>query len=819
MNESIQKWLERNRPPRVKITYDVETGGAIEKRELPFVVGVFADLSGDANGELPDYAGRTMQAIDRDSFNDVMAQAKPTIQLGQIARTLPGDPAAGTLAGSLTFTSMSDFDPVAIVQKVDPLAQLYRQRANIRMLQTRVETSATLARVLAPAMSNDSRGDALRAALQALAPPAKREDALPAALEALSGFSIDFARASTEKDKAAATTKFGFTEQVMPTAEAGKSEPDDAATAGLGRAFIGLFTAKASDENQRNARGALAKATKEDGQLLAQFDAGDPDTRLAALLQVGLAQAENASAVTNSDPVTGMEERHLADSRWFSNNLLMAVTSKPAPGSFASVQLVLDILEASGAQTDHERQSFVAPLGDFATEVLQPRFTKGALPRKTVAVVLAVDERVAEIDELLSGQLRAIMHWPGFQAVEATWRALFHLVSRAETGRMLKIHVFNATKQELLDDMQQAVDKDQSYLFKMIYEAGYGTLGGEPYSLLVGGYEIARASDDIEFLARFAEVAASAHAPFITAADPSLFVLDSFADLARPRDLEKIFESVELAGFQAFRQSEDSRYVTLVLPRVLLRLPYGAKSLPVHGLSFEESVDAGNPKEFLWGNAAFLLAERITNAFSIYSWTAAIRGVEGGGLVEDLPLYTYPIYGANSDAQQLFCPTELSITDRREKELSDLGFVALCHCLGKGTAAFFGGQTANKPKSYISDDANANARLSATLPYILAASRFAHYIKVIMRDKIGSFLTRSNVEVFLNSWISQYVLLDENAPQDAKASYPLSQANVVVTEVPGEPGSYKAVVFLRPHFQLEELTASIRLVASLPAAK
>ncbi len=482
------------------------------------------------------------------------------------------------------------------------------------------------------------------------------------------------------------------------------------------------------------------------------------------------------------------------------------------------MQQVLHLLDAAGAKSDDERQGFVAPLGYFATDILAGLDGPGAAARKPITPILAIDQRVADVDQQLSEQLREIMHAPNFQAIEATWRGMFYLVSRAETGKMLKLRVLNATQQELLDDMDRAVDKDQSHLFKMIYEAGYGTLGGEPYSLLVGGFEAGRTAQDLDFLSKIAEVAAAAHAPFITAASSSIFGLDSYADLARPRDLEKIFEGVELAGFQAFRQTEDSRYVTLVLPHVLLRLPYGAKSWPVQGMAFEESVDPGNQREFLWGSAAWLLAERIVHAYSLYSWTAAIRGVEGGGLIDGLPLYTYPIYPTNSDAQQLFCPTEVSITDRREKELSDLGFIALCHCMGTGSAAFFGGQTANQPKAYITDDANANARLSALLPYMLSASRFAHYIKVIMRDKLGSFLTRSNVEVFLNSWISQYVLLDENAAQEAKASYPLSQANVVVTDVPGEPGSYNAVVFLRPHFQLEELNTSIRLVANIPAA-
>ncbi|MDP1961660.1 MAG: type VI secretion system contractile sheath large subunit, partial [Reyranella sp.] len=305
----------------------------------------------------------------------------------------------------------------------------------------------------------------------------------------------------------------------------------------------------------------------------------------------------------------------------------------PVPATpLGNALLVLSVLAATGPKTEDDRQRVVAPLGYFVTDILAQLDAPGAAARKPVMATLAIDQRVADIDKLLSVQLRAIMHAPNFQALEATWRGMFYLVSRAETGKMLKLFVFNATRQELLDDLDRAVDKDQSHLFKMIYEAGYGTLGGQPYSLLVGGYEVGRSAQDIEFLGKIAEIAAASHAPFITAASSSIFGLDRFGNLARPRDLEKIFEGVELVGFQSFRESEDSRYVTLVLPHVLLRLPYGAKSWPVEGLSFEESVKPEDPREFLWGNAAYLLAERITNAFSLYAWTAAIRGVEGGGL-------------------------------------------------------------------------------------------------------------------------------------------------------------------------------------------
>jgi type VI secretion system protein ImpC len=479
---------------------------------------------------------------------------------------------------------------------------------------------------------------------------------------------------------------------------------------------------------------------------------------------------------------------------------------------------VLDMMDMASLKDDQERQKFLGPLGYFVTDVLAGLDAPGAKGAPATAMA-AVDLRVSEIDQSLSAQLSAIMHAPNFQGVEATWRGLNYLVMNTETSTTLKLRVFNATMQELLDDMEKAVEQDQSKLFKMIYEDEYGTYGGMPYSLLVGGYEIGRGAQDLAFLNKMAQVAASAHAPFITTAASGLFGLDSFADLAKPRDLAKIFESVDLAGWQEFRQSEDSRYVTLAMPHVLLRLPYGSGvgAWPAEGISFEESViDADQQPDascFLWGNAAYMLAQRITHAFALYSWTAAIRGVEGGGLVDGLPMFTYK---SDSGATALFCPTEVDITDRREKELSDLGFVSLCHCKGFGKAAFFGGQTTNLPKKYNTDSANANAKTSALLPYMLAASRFAHYIKVIMRAKIGSFLTRGNVETYLNTWIAQYVLLDENASQDAKASYPLSQASVVVTEVSGDIGNYKAVVFLRPHFQLEELTTSIRLVATLP---
>jgi len=659
MMGSIQEKLLRVRPPRVKITYDVETGGAIEKLELPFIVGIFADLAGEPEGELPPVKDRKLVDIDRDNFDKVMAKIGPRVTLSSVPDVLSDsddDDKQPHLSGALVFSSLEDFGPRRIVDKIPRLQALYQGRTHIRGVQAKAEASDALGELLDQAVTPGDKGDALRNDLK---------------------------------------TAFG----------------------------------------------------------------GKP-----------------------------AEEWVKADSNDTLDSLL-------SPGN-----MVLD---------DSQRDMAMTMLGQFYQDIVAdlPDDNRHGANK-------LIDLRVKEIDEMISAQLNEVMHLPAFQRLEATWRGMFYLVSRAETGRMLKLRVINVSKQDLLKDLQKAVEFDQSAVFKMIYEAEYGSYGGMPYSLLVGDYEFGRGTADMALLAKMSEIAASAHAPFISAAYAKLFDLQSFEHLAKPRDLGKIFESLELIEWQSFRQSEDSRYVTLTLPRVLLRLPYGEDTVAVEGLDFEEDVSGYDAGKFLWGNSAYVLAERITNAFSLYSWTAAIRGVNGGGLVEGLPSYTFK---TNEGDVGMVCPTQVQITDRREKELNDLGFMAICHCKGTNKAAFFGGQTTNLPRKYISDDANSNAALSARLPYILAASRFAHYIKVLMRERVGSFMTAANVESFLNSWIAQYVLLDDDASQDVKAAYPLREAKVVVTEVPGSPGAYNATVFLKPHFQLEELSTSIRLVAKLPS--
>jgi type VI secretion system protein ImpC len=424
-----------------------------------------------------------------------------------------------------------------------------------------------------------------------------------------------------------------------------------------------------------------------------------------------------------------------------------------------------------------------------------------------------INSRVAQIDHLISLQLNEIMHHPAFQKLEASWRGIKYMMDQSETSAMLKIRVLNVSKKELLRDLQRAPEFDQSVMFKKVYEDEFGIFGGEPFGALVGDYEFSKHPEDIELLEKVSQVAAGAHAPFLTAASPELLNLDSFSQLGEPRDIGKIFDSTEFAKWKSFRASEDSRYVGLTMPRVLMRLPYGKDTKPVDDFNYEEGVDGTDHEKYLWGNAAYALGARLTQAFAQYGWCASIRGVEGGGLVEGLPTHNFR---TDEGDVALKCPTEVAITDRREKELADQGLIPLVHCKGTDYAAFFSVQSANKPKKFDKAAANANARLSAQLPYILAVSRFAHYMKSIMRDKIGGFMSRGQCQTFLTQWIMQYVTDDDQASASVKAKFPLREARIEVSEIPGKPGAYRAIAFLRPHFQLDELTVSLRLVAELP---
>jgi len=446
---------------------------------------------------------------------------------------------------------------------------------------------------------------------------------------------------------------------------------------------------------------------------------------------------------------------------------------------------------------------------NFVSEVLAGTVT---LNPDTEAMINA---RIAQIDALISAQVNEVMHHPDFQKLEGSWRGLKYLLANSETGEQLKIKVMNVSKKDLLKDLQKAPEFDQSALFKKVYEEEFGVFGGTPFGSLLGDYEFGKSGQDIELLEKISQVAAAAHAPFISAASADMMNLESFTQLDAPRDMAKVFDTTEYAKWKSFRASDDARYVALTLPRILMREPYGAATVPVEAFNFEERVDGTDHSKYLWGNAAWALGSRITQAFASYGWTATIRGVESGGLVEGLPVHNFK---TDSGDVAMKCPTETPISDRREKELADLGFVPLVHRKGSDNAAFFSVQSAQKPKIYDSDAATANARISAQLPYIFAVSRFAHYLKAIMRDKIGGFASRDEIQRFLNDWINNYVVVNDDVGFEMKAKNPLKEARIEVVEIPGKPGAYRAVAFLRPHFQLDELSMSMRLVADLPAA-
>jgi type VI secretion system protein ImpC len=486
-----------------------------------------------------------------------------------------------------------------------------------------------------------------------------------------------------------------------------------------------------------------------------------------------------------------------------------AAGAAPAAAETTEISLLDQIVEQGRMGKDTESRARGKNLvKEFVAQFLEGNMT---LSRDSEAMINA---RIAQIDHLISLQLNEVMHHPTFQKLESSWRGLKYLISRSETSEMLKIKVFNCSKKELLRDLQRAADFDQSAMFKKVYEEEFGIFGGHPFGALVGDYEFGKGPEDMELVEKISQVAAAAHAPFIAAAGSDMFNLESFTELSAPRDLGKVFDTTEYAKWKGFRASEDSRYMALTVPHILMRDPYGKKTRPVDEFDYEEAVDGTEHNKYLWGNAAWAMAARLTDSFARYGWCGTIRGVEGGGKVEGLTVHNFT---TDDGDLAMKCPTEVPITDRREKELADLGFMPLVHCKNTDYAAFFSVQTAQRAKTYDTDAANANARLSTNLSYILATSRFAHYLKSMMRDKIGSYMTRAECEQFLNRWISQYVISSTGASASMKAKHPLAEARVDVMEVAGKPGAYRAVAFMKPHFQLDELTISMRLVADLPA--
>ncbi|MDR6887736.1 MULTISPECIES: type VI secretion system contractile sheath large subunit [Variovorax] len=434
-------------------------------------------------------------------------------------------------------------------------------------------------------------------------------------------------------------------------------------------------------------------------------------------------------------------------------------------------------------------------------------------------VTKSIQAMIAAIDKKLTDQVNAILHNEDFQKLESAWRGLHYMVNNTESDEHLKIRVMDISKKDLSKTLKKfkGAAWDQSPMFKKIYEQEYGQFGGEPFGALVGDYHFDQSPPDVELLGEMAKIAASAHAPFITGASSNLMQMESWQELANPRDLTKIFQTPEYAAWRSLRESDDAKYLGLCMPRFLARTPYGANTNPVEEFDFEEDVAGADHSKYSWANAAYAMATNINRSYKLYGWGSRIRGIESGGAVENLPLHTFPSDDGGVDQK---CPTEIAISDRREAELSKAGLLSLIHRKNSDFAAFIGAQSLHKPAEYDDPDATANANLAARLPYLFACNRFAHYLKCIVRDKIGSFKEREEMQRWLNKWIMNYVDGDPvNSSETTKAQKPLAAAEVVVEEVEGNPGYYTSKFFLRPHYQLEGLTVSLRLVSKLPSAK
>ena len=430
--------------------------------------------------------------------------------------------------------------------------------------------------------------------------------------------------------------------------------------------------------------------------------------------------------------------------------------------------------------------------------------------------ISSINALIKAIDKTLTEQVNLIIHHEDFQQLESAWRGLHHLVNNTETDETLKIKVFNISKKELAKNLKKfrGTAWDQSPVFKKLYEEEYGQFGGEPFGVLVGDYYFDHMPQDVQLLGDIAQVAAASHAPFLAAAAPTVMQMDSWDELSNPRDLTKIFQTPEYAAWRSLRESEDSRYLGLCMPRFLARLPYGAATEPVEEFAFEEDTSGGHSANYTWCNAAYAMATNITRAFKLYGWCSRIRGIESGGAVEGLPAHTFP---DEDGGVAMKCPTEIAISDRREAELAKNGFMPLIFKKNSDFAAFIGAQSLQKPQEYQDPAATANANLSARLPYLFASCRFAHYLKCMVRDKIGSTKTQGQLQDWLQSWLNQYIdSSPDSSPEEWKATHPLAEGLVVVEANEADPGYYSAKFYLKPHYQLEGLTVSLRLVSRMP---
>jgi type VI secretion system protein ImpC len=482
-------------------------------------------------------------------------------------------------------------------------------------------------------------------------------------------------------------------------------------------------------------------------------------------------------------------------------------TTTTAEGSSLDRLLsVVDKLKPANDQARKEIQGAVTTLFEHILDDYE------SISKDSPEVLDKIEKVIAEIDRRLTNQMNLIIHHDKFQKLEGSWRGLHHMVANSETSDMLKIKVFNVSKSELVKTFKgkSVAGWDQTDIFKKIYEEEYGTPGGKPFGVLIGDYEFGPSGQDVQVLRGMSKIASTAHAPFLASASAELLDMQSWTELNNPRDLRKAIDTKNHMAWNSLREDEDSRYIGLTMPRFLSRVPYGAKTEPLDAFDFEEATDGSDHSKYCWSNAAYAFGANINRAFSESGWTTQIRGLESGGIVENLPCHVFPTDDGGLDAK---CPTEIAITDRREKELADIGLMPLSHYKNSDYSCFFGAQSLKKATQYLDADATANEALSCRLPYLFATCRFAHYLKCMVRDKVGSFMEASDMQIWLNKWITSYVV--DGGDEVVKAQKPLKDARVEVTDIEGDPGNYRAVFYLRPHFQLEGLTASLRLVSTM----
>ena len=895
MPDRVQDLLKKVRPPRVKITYDVEHYGSQKAEELPFVVGILADLAGSAaaradvnaareEAKLPPLPPRHPQLADRNfiqiannTFDDVLKKISPVVQLSGFPFNTDKP---------LLFEKYADFDPYNVAMKIDDLKTRIEQAQNLADLRSKADASRNLKTQLITYVSDDERSKLQNEVLisRAVRDAYTLSDA---ALRALPGINQALNKVQKElivvlNDARALIKAYGDDDSdpakdAQALVDNGKGILEELES--VYKDYLGDNGFKALRdeagkvyaspniedvaEDSNPMKVATFTLTKERIDDALAVLSGEPDDdlpkigkALEALGKIKLAaEIDKARTAVKAavDPASGNQKDAAAQ---LGKSFDEAIANlEAALNEFASVKagIASASTELGGLKNDPNGtlQTIINGgglnrFGDFDAQ-LRAQAMLGAFsdaltlsksdpdlvsPTELLKWMQQVIEKLdTEVNENLSG----VLHHPDFQKLEATWRGLFHLVSKTNSSTSLILRVLDITKDELARDMKKGEDAnfDQTELFKKVYEAEYDTLGGTPYGLLVGDFTFNATTYDVEILTGISRVAAASFAPFLAAVDARFFGLDSFEDITEPYDIAQLLSASDYIKWRSFRDLDESRYVTLTLPRFLLRAPYGPDS-PADKLpnfvehvwkTVEKSKDTtGNevntrvgfmPDAFLWGNTAFALAQRITNSFFNYGWFAFIRGVEGGGRLENLPIYNYTTFDGD---QAVLIPTEAAITDRREFELSNAGFVAVCYRKQSDYAVFFGGQTTHQADTtYFLDLANANERISARLPYIMAACRFAHYIKVNVRNKVGSFMTAQEMESYLNNWMAQYILLTDTASDTTKAQYPLRAGKVEVTVDSADPGRFNAVVYLQPHFQLEELTASLRLVTQIPA--